>query len=61
MKDRDFRFPSFLRQRESSHLLKRLDTRFHGYDDTQLISESLERLIFSRFMVFKGSRDEKIG
>ena len=41
-KDRfqDFRFSSFPRQRESSKLLKRLDTRFHGYDDTQFMSES---------------------
>ena len=27
------------RQRESNNLLKRLDTRFHGYDDTRFISE----------------------
>ena len=41
-KDRfqDFRFSSFPRQRESSKLLKRLDTHFHGYDDTQFMSES---------------------
>ena len=35
----DFRFSSFPRQRESSNLLKRLDTRFHGYDDTKFMSE----------------------
>ena len=35
-----FRFSSFPRQRESNKLLKRLDTRFHGYDDTQFMSES---------------------
>ncbi|CDH43139.1 hypothetical protein BN874_1060001 [Candidatus Contendobacter odensis Run_B_J11] len=36
IKDRlqNFRFSSFPRQRESSKLLERLDTRFHGYDDT---------------------------
>ena len=34
-----FRFPSFPRQRESNNLLKRLDTRFHGYDDIRFISE----------------------
>ncbi|CDH44497.1 hypothetical protein BN874_170020 [Candidatus Contendobacter odensis Run_B_J11] len=38
--NQDFRFSSFPRQRESSKLLKRLDTRFHGYDDTQFMSES---------------------
>ncbi|MCC8998397.1 MAG: hypothetical protein LM522_02685 [Candidatus Contendobacter sp.] len=27
------------RQQESNNLLKRLDTRFHGYDDTRFISE----------------------
>jgi hypothetical protein len=26
-------FPSFPRKRESSKPLKKLDTRFHGYDD----------------------------
>ena len=36
----DFRFSSFPRQRESSSPLKRLDTRFHGDDDTQFMSES---------------------
>ena len=36
----NFRFSSFPRQRESSKLLERLDTRFHGYDDTLFISES---------------------
>ena len=35
-----FRFSSFPRQRESSKLLKRLDTRFHGDDDTQFMNES---------------------
>jgi hypothetical protein len=28
-----FRFPSLPRKRESSKPLKKLDTRFHGYDD----------------------------
>ena len=29
----DFRFLSFLRLRESTKLLKRMDTRFRGYDE----------------------------
>ncbi len=29
----DFRFSSFPRLRESSNLLKRMDTRFRGYDE----------------------------
>ena len=28
----DFRFSSFPRQRESSNVLKRMDTRIRGYD-----------------------------
>jgi hypothetical protein len=31
--NQDFRFPSFPRKRESSMPLKKLDSRFHGYDD----------------------------
>ena len=35
-------FPSFPRQRESSNPLKRLDTRFRGYDDARKQSESFD-------------------
>ena len=37
---RTFSLPLFPRQRESINPLKRLDTRFHGYDDTCFISKS---------------------
>jgi hypothetical protein len=33
MNTQDFRFPSFPRRRESSQPLKRMDTRFRGYDE----------------------------
>ena len=33
MNTQDFRFPSFPRRRESSQPLKRVDTRFRGYDE----------------------------
>ncbi|CDH46160.1 MAG: hypothetical protein IPL59_25615 [Candidatus Competibacteraceae bacterium] len=36
----DFRFPSFPRQRESSKPLKKLDTRFRGYDEFKGLGES---------------------
>ncbi|CDH44228.1 hypothetical protein BN874_1580016 [Candidatus Contendobacter odensis Run_B_J11] len=35
----DFRFPSFPRQRESSKPLKKLDTRFRGYDEFKGLGE----------------------
>jgi hypothetical protein len=36
----DLRFPSFPRQRESSHPLKKLDTRFRGYDEFKGFGEN---------------------
>ena len=41
---RDFRFSSFPRMRESSSVLKRMDTRFRGYDGKSQVSESPERI-----------------
>ncbi|CDH45150.1 hypothetical protein BN874_210030 [Candidatus Contendobacter odensis Run_B_J11] len=41
-KSQGFRFPSFPRQRESSKPLKKLDTRFRGYDDFKGLGESPE-------------------
>ena len=40
--NQDFRFSSFPRMRESSRLLKRMDTRFRGYDGKNQVSESPE-------------------
>ena len=39
----DFRFPSFPRKRESSKPLKKLDTRFHGYDDQSFQRKSCDQ------------------
>ncbi len=45
---RTFSLPLFPRKRESINPLKRLDTRFHGYDDICFISESPD-VIFRPF------------
>jgi len=37
----DFRFPSFPRKRESSKPLKKLDTCFHGYDESKFPAKVL--------------------
>ena len=58
-----FRFPSFPRKRESSNPLKRLDTRFHGYDDMPLMSESPVGITFEWidfFVLHKSIKPERI-
>jgi hypothetical protein len=43
IEEQDFRFSSFPRMRESSHSLKRMDTRLRGYDEFTGLAKVLKK------------------